>query len=201
MINTARAHRAGLAGMAGAALWILAIIVEYAFGLQAPDAKGPLFIANELMFFVAMAAIAFGFLGIYWGRGMGYRFGKISTGMVALGYLLLIVVSFISLFLGDGESPIFVFYPIGGMMMAFGVLLTGIGVAQAGSWSGWQRWMPLVYAVFFWLAMQVPLIAGVTPDGPGMVQEIVQGIGLFLVALATYTATAQETAVSMGATP
>jgi hypothetical protein len=197
MINTARAHRAGLAGLAGAALWILAIIVEYAFGLQAPDAKGPLFIANELMFFVAMAGIAVGYLGILWADGIRGLFGKISTGMVALGYLLLIVVGLFQLFLSNQDSPIFILFPIGGMLMAFGVLLTGVGVARAGSWSGWQRWMPLVFAAFLWLAIQIPLIIGATPDGPGMVAELVWGVGLFLVALATYTATVPETAVEL----
>jgi hypothetical protein len=188
MNNTNLARRAGMAGMVGAALWIIATIWQ-------PPGEGPMFIANQLLFLVAMAGIAVGYLGILWGNGINGPFGKISTSMVALGYLLLIVVSFLSLFLGDGESPIFVLYPIGGMMMAFGVLLTGIGVTRAGSWGGWQRWMPLIYAAFLWLAIQIPLIVGLTPDGPGMVAEILWGIGLFLVALATYTASAEETAV------
>ena len=199
MINSTLARKAGLAGMAGAALWILAIFAEYAFGLQPPDAEGPLFIANQLLAFAAMAAIAFGFLGIYWGSGVSGRFGKISTGMVALGYLLIITGGIFVLFLGEDESPIFILFPIGGTLMDIGVLLTGIGVARAASWSGWQRWMPLIYAAFLWLAIEIPFIAGVTPDGPGMVPEIFQGIGLFLVALATTTAAAQETAVPLGA--
>jgi hypothetical protein len=195
MNNLNLARRAGIAGMVGAVLWVLMIGVEYAFGLQPPDTEGPLFIANQLLFFVAMAAIAFGYLGIFWGGGARDRFGKISTGMVALGYLLLIVAGIFVLFMGEDESPIFILFPIGGTMMGLGVLLTGINVARAGTWSGWQRWMPLVYAAFYWLGIEIPFIAGVYPDGPGMVPEIVQGVGLFLVALATYTATAVETAV------
>jgi hypothetical protein len=195
MTNSTLAHKAALAGMAGAVIWILGIIVEYAFGLQPSGAEGLLFVANQLMFYVAMAAIAFGYLGIYWGSGVGSRFGRISTGMVALGYLLLIIASIFGLFMDEGDSPLFILFPIGGMMMALGVLLTGIAAARAANWTGWQRWMPLIYAAFLWLAVQVPLIAGVTPDGPGMVQELVMGVGLFLVALATYTASTQETAV------
>jgi hypothetical protein len=186
------------AGMAGAAMWILSIIVQNALGLEPPDGEGPLFIANQLLAFAAMAAIAFGFLGIYWGGGVTGRFGNISTGMVALGYALIITGGIFVLFLGKNESPIFILFPIGGLLMDLGVLLTGIGVARAGNWNGWQRWMPLVYAAFLWLAIEVPFIAGVTPDGPGMVPEMLQGIGLFLVALATYTAATQETAVLVG---
>jgi hypothetical protein len=59
--------------------------------------------------------------------------------------------------------------------------------------------MPLGYAAFLWLAIEIPFIAGVYPDGPGMVPEIFQGIGLLLLALATTTASAQETAVPLGA--
>jgi hypothetical protein len=194
MNNSNLARKAGMAGMAGAVLWIIGIIWEYALGLQ-PPGEGPMFVANQLLFLMAMAGIAVGYLGVLWGDGIRGLFGKISIGMVVLGYLLLIVVSFFQLFLINEESPTFILFPIGGMLMAFGVLLTGIGVARAGSWSGWQRWMPLVYAVFFWLALQIPLITGVTPDGPGMVAELVWGVGLFLVALAIYTAPAEETAV------
>jgi hypothetical protein len=196
MNNTNLARRAGMAGIAGAVLWIIGIIWEYGLGLQ-PPGEGPMFVANQLLFLMAMAGIAVGYLGVLWGNGISGRFGKISTGMVALGYLLLIVVSFLQLFLTNEESPIFILFPIGGLLMAFGVLMTGIGVARAGSWSGWQRWMPLVYAIFFWLVLQIPLITGVTPDGPGMAAEILWGIGLFLVALATYTATARKTAVEL----
>ena len=146
-----------------------------------------------------MAAIAFGFLGIYWGGGVSGRFGKASTGMDALCYALIITGGFLMLFLGEYESPIFILFPIGGTLMDVGVLLTGIGVARAANWSGWQRWMPLIYAAFLWLAIEFPFITGVTPDGPGMVPEIFMGIGLFLVALATYTASTEETAVPLGA--
>ena len=198
MTNIALARKAGMAGMAGAVLWVLMIGVEYAFGLQPPNSEGPLFIANQLLFFVAMAAIAFGYLGIFWGGGARGRFGKISTGMVALGYLLLVVAGIFVLFLGEDESPIFILFPIGGAMMSLGVLLTGINVARAGTWSGWQRWMPLVYAAFLWLGIEIPFIAGIYPDGPGMVPEIFQGVGLFLVALATYTATAEEPVAAVG---
>lgn len=199
MKDTTLSRKASMAGMAGAALWILSIILQNAFGLHPPDSEGPLYIANQLLAFVAMAAIAFGFLGILWGGGVSGRFGKISTGMVAMGYALIVIAGIFMLFLGENESPIFILFPIGGTLMDLGVLLTGIGVARAAAWSGWQRWMPLIYAAFLWLVIELPFIAGLTPDGPSMVQELFMGIGLFLVALATYTASTQETAVVVGA--
>jgi hypothetical protein len=195
MKDSTLARKAAVAGMAGAVLWIIATIWGYASGPQAPE-EGAMYVARQLLYFAAMAGIAVGFLGILWGNGINGRFGKISTGMVALGYLLLIVVSFFQLFPSNEDSPIFILFPIGGLLMALGVLLTGIGVARAGSWRGWQRWMPLIYAAFLWLAIQVPLIAGVN-DGPGTAPEILMGAGLFLVALATYTAAAEDSAVEL----
>ena len=44
------------------------------------------------------------------------------------------------------------------------------------------------------LAVGLPLVLGVTPDGPGMSIEIGQGVWWFLVALAVYTAQAQVAA-------
>lgn len=198
MNNSSLARKAGMTGMIGAAVWVLGVVFQNALGLQSVDSQGPMFVAQQILAFVAMAAIAFGYLGILWGGGVKGRFGKISTGMVALGYLLLIVGGIFVLFLGENESPIFILFPIGGTLMSLGVLLTGIAAARSGGWSGWQRWMPLVYAVFYWLAIEIPFIAGIYPDGPGMVPEIFMGIGLFLVALATYTAVAEDTAVVMG---
>lgn len=198
MTNTTIARKAGMAGMIGAALWVMSLISEYTLGLQPPDGEGPLFVANQLLAFTAMAGIAYGYLGITWGGGTRTRFGKISTGMVALGYLLLIIGGIFVLFLGEDESPIFLLFPIGGTLMSLGVLLTGISVARTGSWSGWQRWMPLLYAAFLWLAIEVPFMAGIYPEGPGLVLELFQGLGLFLVALATYTASVEESAVAVG---
>ena len=197
--SVTKARKAGIIGMVGAVLWVAATLAEYAFGLQPPANEGAFFITNQILAFVAMAGIAVGYLGIYWGGGVDGRFGKVSVGMVVLGYGLIITAGIFVLLLKEDESPIFILFPIGGTLMSWGVLLTGIAAARAQLWQGWQRWMPLIYAGFLWLAIEIPFIAGVYPDGPGMVPEILQGIGLLLVALAVFTASGEETAVSLNA--
>jgi hypothetical protein len=46
------------------------------------------------------------------------------------------------------DTPIFLVFPVGGLMMDVGALFTGIVVIKDKQWSGWQRFMPLIYAVY-----------------------------------------------------
>jgi hypothetical protein len=193
MQNTLLARKAGVVGTAGAVLWIIALMIEYGFGLFPPDGSGPLYVTNQILSFVALAAIAVGILGIIWGAGVGGRFGRIGVWLFVLGYGLIIVGGIMALSAGSDDSPIFIVFPIGGLLMDVGALLTGIAVVKDRRWDGWQRFMPLIYAAYLWLAIEVPLIMGVYADGPGLVPEIFQGIGLFFVALAVYTTQAKAT--------
>ena len=70
--------------------------------------------------------------------------------------------------------------------MDLGALLTGILVVTTKQWSGWPRFMPLIYALILWLVIEIPFILEIYPDGPGFVPETVQAIGLFLVGLAVF---------------
>jgi hypothetical protein len=67
-------------------------------------------------------------------------------------------------------------------------------VLVTARWRDWQRWIPLLYSIYGILAVGLPRVLGVTPDGPGMEIEIGQGVCWFLVALAVYTAQARITA-------
>jgi len=143
--------------------------------------------------FVALAAVAVGILGISWGGGVSGRVGKTGVWLFALGHVLIILGGIMALFAGSDDSPIFIVFPIGALMMDVGALITGIAVVTVGRWSGWQRYMPLIYAVYLWLAIELPFIMGVYGDaGPTGMVEIIQDLGLFLVALAVYTAQRQS---------
>jgi hypothetical protein len=194
-----RVQIAGLIGMAGAVLWAIVNILEVSFGLFPPGGSGPLYVANQLMAFAALAAVAVGILGISWGGGVSGRVGKTGVWLFALGHLLIILGGIMALFTGSDDSPIFIVFPLGGLMMDVGALLTGIAVVTAGRWSGWQRYMPLIYAVYLWLAIEIPGIVGIYADGPTFWPEIFQDIGLFLVALAVYTAQRQTLSLQSSA--
>ena len=72
--------------------------------------------------------------------------------------------------------------------MDLGALFTGFLVAKEGNWQGWTRYMPLIYAAYLWLGIEIPFILGAFPEGgPGPVPtELIQDVGLFLVGLAIY---------------
>lgn len=123
---------------------------------------------------------------------MSTRFGSISVWMFVVGYALIIVAGLLALLLRTDDSPIFLLFPIGGLLMDLGALFTGIAVARAGNWSGWQRFMPLIYALYLWIAIEIPSIAELYADEPGLVPELGQALGLFLVALAVYSAQPEE---------
>ena len=175
----------GSIGMAGALLWILSLILEYSLGLQPPAGEGLLYTANQLLAFIALVYVAVGYFGIKSNGGVITRFGFISIWLFSVGYFLIVLGGIFALVLKTDDSPIFILLPLGGLLMALGAIFTGFSVTRANTWLGWRRYMPLIYAAYLWLAIMIPNIVGFYSDGPGFVPELFQGIGLFLVGLAT----------------
>ncbi len=202
MYNTSLARKAGMAGMVGAILWAIANVLEVSFGLHPPDGSGPLYVINQILALLALTAIAAGILGIIWGGGVSGRFGRSAVWIFSIGHILIVVGGLLALIFRADDSPVFIVFPIGGLMMDAGALLTGIAVIKDKQWGGWQRFMPLIYAIYLWLVIEIPFIMGVYGDGGpvGMV-EIVQDVGLFLVALAVYTTQLQPAHISDSVSP
>ena len=188
MQNTSRARKAGIIGMVGAVLWAIVNVLEVSFNLFPPNGSGPLYVTNQILALVALGAIAWGILGIIWGGGVGGRFGRIVVWIFSIGHMLILVGGLMALLLRTDDSPVFLIFPIGALMMDVGALLTGIAVIKDKQWSGWQRFMPLIYAIYLWLVIEVPFIMGAYGEmGPVGTVEIIQDLGLFLIALAVYT--------------
>jgi hypothetical protein len=174
------------AGLAGSILWLLTLIAEYSLGLQPPAGEGPLYVINQLLAFLALIGVALGYLGIRTAGGVKGKLGGVGVWMAAIGYFLIVLAGIFALVLRSDDSPIFLLFPLGGLLMDLGVLLAGIAVVQTAKWSGWRRFMPLIYAAYLWLAIEIPFIMEVFPDGPGFALEAVQALGLIGVGLATW---------------
>ena len=155
MKNDNRVQLAGIAGTGGVVLWIVAIVLEYSLGLE-PPGSGPLFVVNQVLAFIALAATSLAFVGLLWGGALKGWLGKLAVGLYVLAYALVIIAGILALFIGNEDSPIFLLFPIGGLMSTLGVVLTGIAVAVQGHWSGWQRFMPLIHALYVFLAIDLP---------------------------------------------
>lgn len=187
MQMTARTHTAGLAGMAGSSFWLVAIVMQYMLGTTQATG-GPLWVVHELFGFLGLAGAAVAFLGLVWGGAFGGRLGSIAVGVTALGLACIVVGGLLGLVVKGEDSPIFLLFPLGGLLQALGAILLVIAAIAASRWEGWQRWMPLVYGLYYIFALVLPTLLGSTPDGPGMFAEVGWGVTWFLVGLAVYTA-------------
>ncbi len=190
MKNMALARKAGMVGMVGAVLWIVSVVMQYGLGISGPG-SGPAWIAHEFLAFAGLIGSIVAYLGLIWGGAFRGRFGTIAVGVYALAYALIVLGGIALLFLGDSESPIFLLFPIGGLLEDIAAILIVIAVIAFGLWNGWQRWMPLVDSGFHLLFITLPMLVGLMSDGPGGTIEFFRGISWFLLALAVYTAQAK----------
>jgi len=175
------ARVAGLSGMAGAVIWIIAVIMQASLGLNGPD-SGLLYNLNELIYSVGMIGILIGILGLLWGDAVKGTFGKIAVILFALGYVLLVSANLLALSTGSENQ---ILYPIGGIASLLGAVFTGIAVALVKRWSGWQRFMPLIHATFVFFVLYLPLF--VANQEPTPLKELLWGVSLFFMGLAVYT--------------
>ncbi len=189
MQNSSLARKAGIVGIIGAILWVTAVIMQSSFNLFVPDGSA-LWIAHQLIALTALTGVAAGFLGLIPGGAVANTFGKTAVILYAVSRGLIILGGLANLFLQGQDSPIFLVFPIGGMLADIAALLIGIAVVTAKRWTGWQRWMLLAHFLVIFFAVSLPLGLGVTPDGPGMAGELVMGAMWLGVALAVFTSAA-----------
>ena len=176
----------GWTGLVGGFLWLVTLIAEYSLNLQPPMGDGPLYVINQLLVFFAFAGIGLGYLGIRFVGGAKGKLGGIGVWLAMVGYFLIVLAGIVALVLRSDDSPIFLLFPLGGLLMDVGVLLTGIAVIRTAHWRSWRRFMPLLYAAYLWLAIEIPFLLDAYPDGPGFALEVVQALGLIGVGLATW---------------
>ena len=181
-------RNAGLISMFGGALWFISNILEETFDLFPPNGEGPLYVTNQILAQIALIAVALGFLGIKWYKGTTSRVGHFSVWAFTVGYLLIIVGGISALILRRDDTPIFLVFPIGSLLMNLGSLVTGIAVVKEALWKGWTRYMPIVYAAYLWIGIEIPFMLGMYGEGgPGPVpMELIQDVGLFFVGLAIF---------------
>lgn len=200
MINPSTARKAGIVGIIGSVLWVVAVILQHSLNLYEPGGS-VLGIVHELIFLTALAGVAVGFLGLIPAGAVANAFGKTAVILYAISRGMIIVGGLANLLLQGQDSPIYLVYPIGGMLGDIAALLIGITVITARRWTGWQRWMPLAHFLVLFFAVSLPLGLGVTPDGPGTVGELVMGTMWLGVALAVFTSAANLRAYTAAPQP
>lgn len=171
MESSRRIQGAGWALTGAGVLWAIAILIEYRFGLKPPN-HGVLYAIDQGMFFVAQLGYVAGIFGLIWARAAGDGwFGKVAVGLFALGWIMLVIAAPLAWITRDNNLPLF---PIGGLTAMLGGLLAGVAVVVARQWTGWGRYTVLFYALYYLLALLVPLF--LANHGPTLVTESLWGL-------------------------
>lgn len=182
MNNAVRIRYAGIVCIAAAIIWILAITIEYPLHLQ-PPGTGSVYYLNQAMFLAAIFGYVIGIFGLMWAHAVGDKWlGKVGLALFALGWIAIMIATVLSLFAGNIDSLLF---PLGGISASLGCLLTGIAIVTAKRWQGWQRWSVLVYAIYYWTALFLPLVFA--NREPNQITETIWGLAWVLIGLALYT--------------
>lgn len=187
MHSSSHARAMGALGIVGSGLWLISVIMQHRLSLFTPDGS-PLHVIHQLLALTGIIGAMAGFLGLLWGRCFHGRLGPVGVIVYVLGYALIVVGGLVLLITGPVESPLFLLFPIGGLLQDIGYLFFGIAALRSARWHGWQRWAPLLAAAIGLLAIGLPMFAGITPDGPGLLAELLLGGAWLCVGLAVFTA-------------
>jgi hypothetical protein len=174
---------ASIIGMVSAGLWIIALFIEYQFGLLPPGNGSLLYYADQFMFFVAMAGYLVMLIGLLKSNAAGSgTFGKISLGIFIAGLAALLIAQVVQWLT---KNPDFFLYPIGGIFQLLGGLLTGIAVVIAKRWNGWQRIAPLLQGLYYLIVLFLPIV--ISNQSPSQLTESLWQVTWFITSLALFT--------------
>ena len=180
MTDQNRIRLAGLSCIAGAVLFQVSLFIEYGFDLQ-PPGNGTLFWVNQAMFQIAIVGFVIGIVGMMWDRAAddGW-FGKASLGLFALGWVVIIAATIGSMVTGN-DSWLF---PVGGLAITIGSLLSGVAVVVAHRWQDWRRWTVLIFALYY---LALLLLLAIADFEPILISESLMVLAWLLIGLAVYT--------------
>lgn len=193
---------AGRALVVAGVVWSLMTVVQFRLGLFDHSAGGAYF-AHQV---VAMAAVGL-IVAALWllarariaGDG---RYARTVLALFAGGWLLILLGGSSNLASGDGTGPLAtvgqVLPAVGGSLNGLTGLLSGIAVARAGRLPGWRRWSVLVYALYYFIVLWLPV--ALTGQPPSMLPEVGWGLAWILVGVAAMTARRDARATTLAVT-
>ncbi len=165
---------AGMLCAAGGAGWLVIGVVS----LMVVQPTGTGFAISQMVWILVQSLLLIGVAGLS-GAAPGW-FGGIALGIALIGRVDFVAAEIHSLLIGE-ES---VLLPVGALVTAVGMTLTGIAVLRAKQWGGWQRFAPLLCGIYPFVAM-FPFIF-ITSE-PSMLAITVWGLPWFLLGYALYS--------------
>jgi hypothetical protein len=181
-----------IVGMVASAVWIIALAVEYQFGLQPPGDGSALYRTDQAAFTLAELGYLVMLVGLSRSRAGGDgTFGRVGIGIWAIAIGALVLGQLLGL-LGVLIIPLL---PIGGLGQLIGSFLAAIAVWRARRWSEWRRLAPAIWAsytfiLFGAIATGLPGLstpaAAPSSTSPSELAEAVWQVTWFVVGLALY---------------
>ena len=137
------AQISGTAGLAGAACWLLEGAVAPPTGQSVPASL------LNIAAFLLIATLIYGLRALGAGRG---RFGSVTVWLWGFGHVAVAVATVVSMAAGlsDDENPVFA---VGGLLQVGAGLLAAVAVARGTVLTGWRRWTPLFWVLYFALVL------------------------------------------------
>lgn len=152
---TNRTRLAGGAGVAGAALWAVGLLLQDSLSLTKPG--NPLYAANQIVFILAQTAWVLCILGLIWAGAMGTgRLARSAAVVMAAGMALWPIGSLLALV----GIPADFLIPVAVLVFTSGSILTTIAILVVGRWHGWQRFTPLLQVLYYVGVVSVSMTAG-----------------------------------------
>lgn len=189
-------RRAGLALMVAGGLWAVGAVVQFRLGLFGFEDGGG-YVAHQLVAMGYLGLIVYGLWVLHGARVAGDgRFSRVGLMLFAIGWAIVLAGGALNLASGDGTGPLadigMILPALGGTLNTVTGLLAGIAVARAGRLPDWRRWSLLVYAVYYLLALWLPVV--ITAQPPSLMAEIGWGLCWLLVGAAAATTRAPRRA-------
>jgi hypothetical protein len=170
-------------GMASAGLWLIALFIEYRYGLEPPGNSSLIYLVDQVMFFIALVGYLIMLLGLWKSKAAGDGiFGKIALGLFIMALVALIIAWLAQLWKKD---PNLFLYPVGGIFQLLGGLLTGIAVVTAKRWDGWQKYAPLLQSLYYLIVLFLPIV--ISNQSPTQLTESLWQVTWFITSLALFT--------------
>jgi hypothetical protein len=178
--------------MLAAVVWVIALVIEYQYGLRPPGNGSSQYKADQAAFFLAQVGYLAMLIGLFLSRAGGDgRFGRAAIGIWIIAVAAIVLAQALGVF---GVTAVFLL-PIGGVGQILGSVLTSVAVWRAGRWTGWRRFAPAIWTVYFFVTIgaavaAIPFLsipaAAPNPAAPSPPVEALWQAAWFLLSLALY---------------